>query len=147
MSEKKEKEREEGGGEEARIGRLVEFAVNLSLAVNVCLFIAKIFAARASGSRAVLATMLDSFVDLMSQMVIFFAEWSKKRHDPLYPVGKSRLETIGVIVSAGIMSFSAMSVLQTSLMDLISAEHEVDLPCVYVRLRWLARTCGRGFRV
>ena len=38
-------------------------------------------------------------------MVIFFAEWSMKRHDPHYPVGKSRLETVGVIVSAGIMAF------------------------------------------
>ena len=34
------------------------------------------------------ATMLDSFVDLMSQLVIFFAESSKNRLDPLYPVGQ-----------------------------------------------------------
>ena len=107
--------------------RLVDVAVRLSLAVNICLFIAKIFAARASGSRAVLATMLDSFVDLMSQAVIFFAEWSMKRYEPEFPVGKSRLETMGVIMTASIMTFSAFSVLQTSLDDLISAQHQVKM--------------------
>lgn len=113
--------------EDARSKGLVHAAVKLSLAVNICLFAAKIFAARASGSRAVLATMLDSFVDLMSQMVIAFAEWSMSKHDPEYPAGKSRLETVGVIVTAGIMSFSALSVLRTSLEDLISAEHTVTM--------------------
>ena len=37
-------------------------------------------------------------------MVIFLAEWNMQHPHPDYPVGKSRLETIGVIVSAGIMS-------------------------------------------
>ena len=49
ISERKEKERREGGGEEERTRQLVDVAVNLSLAVNVCLFIAKVFAARVSG--------------------------------------------------------------------------------------------------
>ena len=113
------------GGEGDR--HLVEVAVRLSLAVNICLFIAKTVAAISSGSRAVLATMLDSFVDLMSQAVIFFAEWSMKRYEPEFPVGKSRLETMGVIISAGIMTFSAFSVLQTSVDDLIGAQHQVKM--------------------
>eukprot|EP00802_Teleaulax_amphioxeia_P014859 Tamp_14938.p1 GENE.Tamp_14938~~Tamp_14938.p1 ORF type:complete len:458 (+),score=77.41 Tamp_14938:158-1531(+) len=118
---------EEDAVNDAKTRMLIETAVRLSLGVNICLFIAKIFAASASGSRAVLATMLDSFVDLMSQMVIFFAEWSMKTHDPDYPVGKSRLETVGVIVSAGIMSFSALTVLQTAMEDIISSQHLVTM--------------------
>merc|ERR1719238_849382 len=50
-----------------------------------------------------------------------------KRYEPEFPVGKSRLETMGVIISAGIMTFSAFSVLQTSVDDLIGAQHQVKM--------------------
>ncbi|EKX37751.1 hypothetical protein GUITHDRAFT_77758 [Guillardia theta CCMP2712] len=49
------------------------------------------------------------------------------RYDPRYPVGKTRLETIGVIISAAIMSAASIEVMQSSVMELLSSEHEISL--------------------
>ncbi len=63
-----------------------QFAYNVSWVVNILLFVAKGYAWWFSGSKAVLASLVDSFVDLVSQMVIFIAEFqSKVRAPPLRP--------------------------------------------------------------
>lgn len=45
-----------------------------------------------SGSFAVLASLVDSFVDILSQGVITYTSSRVNHHDPAYPVGKARLE-------------------------------------------------------
>jgi divalent metal cation (Fe/Co/Zn/Cd) transporter len=42
------------------------------------------------------------------------------RHSPDYPVGRSRLEALSVMVCAFIMSFASLEVIQFSLADIVS---------------------------
>ena len=56
------------------------------------------YAYAVSASNAVLASAADSAVDLVSQLVISWAEVQMRRADPRYPVGQARLEAIGVLV-------------------------------------------------
>ncbi|MEW5319854.1 MAG: hypothetical protein WDW38_010975 [Sanguina aurantia] len=96
----------------------VRTAYNLSWAVNILLFGAKIYAFYVSHSKAVLASMVDSIVDLVSQAVIFLAEHLSKKADPRFPVGRARLEALGVLACACIMSISAYEVIQLAGLDL-----------------------------
>ena len=72
-------------------------ADNVSWVVNFLLLFSKTYAYHFSGSKAVLASLVDSFVDIISQIVIFVAEWRSRRADPRFPVGQARLETLGVL--------------------------------------------------
>lgn len=56
-----------------------------------------------SGSMAVLASAVDSVIDLLSQFVIWLADWAMARKDERYPAGKARLEPISVLACAFIM--------------------------------------------
>ena len=100
--------------ERAALQRRVKFAIWLSLGLNVALLGAKLAIYVVTLSNSVMASLADSVVDILSQGVIAFAERQTRRADPRYPVGKTRLETIGVIVSAGIMSVCSIEVIQSS---------------------------------
>ena len=93
-------------------------ANSLSWAVNWFLLVAKIYIAVKSNSKAVWASLADSFVDLLSQAVLSLATRYMKIHSPDYPVGRSRLEALSVLASAGIMTMASVEVIQFSCMDL-----------------------------
>ncbi len=105
-----------------------EFAVNASWAVNWFLLGAKLYAAIASSSKAVLAALADSAVDLVSQAVLSIADRYMNKHSPDYPVGRSRLEALSVIACAFIMSMASIEVIQFSSMDLYNGFALHDLP-------------------
>lgn len=93
----------------------VRYAIWISLACNVVLFVAKVWSAVASHSLAVAASAVDSFLDLLSQLIIFISERSMRKSDwNTYPAGKARLEPIGVILCAAAMGmFSLQIILQS----------------------------------
>lgn len=92
----------------------VKFAIYLSLGANIILLFAKLGIYIVTLSNSIAASLADSVVDILSQGVIALAEYQMKWKDPKYPIGKTRLETIGVIVSAGIMSVCSIEVIQSS---------------------------------
>jgi divalent metal cation (Fe/Co/Zn/Cd) transporter len=54
------------------------------------------YAAIRSGSLAVLASLVDTILDLVSQVVLFVAErCMQKPNDHHYPAGRSRIEPLG----------------------------------------------------
>ena len=67
-------------------------AVTASWIVNWFLLGAKLYAVIMSQSKALLAALADSVVDLVSQAVLSMADRYIARHSPDYPVGRSRLE-------------------------------------------------------
>lgn len=83
-------------------------AMNASWFVNVLLLTIKIVAFVVSSSKAVLASLVDSIVDLLSQSVLAYAEKYIMEHSPDYPVGRSRLEALSVIACAFIMSMASV---------------------------------------
>ena len=52
------------------------------------------------------------------QVVIALAEKYMRSADPRFPVGRTRLETVGVVACAVIMTIATIEVIQTSLGDL-----------------------------
>lgn len=68
---------------------LVHLAINLSFLANIVLFLTKLFLAWYSGSMAILASAFESFLDLLSNAIIFFTVRIMRHQDWYkYPVGK-----------------------------------------------------------
>lgn len=90
--------------------RQLTVAYNISWAVNIFLLGAKVYAFYITQSKAVLASLVDTVVDIASQGVIAWAEHEMAKKDPRFPVGRARLEALGVLACACIMSVSAFQV-------------------------------------
>lgn len=68
---------------------LIHLAINVSFNANVALFIAKFLLALYSGSMAILASAFESFLDLLSNGIIFITVRMMRNQDWYrYPVGK-----------------------------------------------------------
>lgn len=98
--------------------RKLNFAYTVSWIVNIVLLGSKAYAWWISSSKAVLASLVDSFVDLISQVVIFVAESRSRKMDSRFPVGQARLETIGVLGCALIMAIASFQVIEESTVGL-----------------------------
>ncbi|KAK9817796.1 hypothetical protein WJX72_002302 [[Myrmecia] bisecta] len=106
----------------------LQWAFRASWLVNWFLLGAKAIAFVSTHSKAVLASLADSGVDLASQGVIAMAEHFMQRPSPEYPVGRARLEALGVIACACIMSIASIEVLQYAAFDLYSGLFQGSLP-------------------
>ncbi|RLN51902.1 hypothetical protein BBJ28_00002190 [Nothophytophthora sp. Chile5] len=83
-----------------------QMAINASLVANVVLAVVKTYAAYISGSLAVLSSLVDSILDLASQLLFWYSD--KRMHTPSvkYPAGQRRLEPVAVIISATLMGMA-----------------------------------------
>ncbi|KAL0092451.1 hypothetical protein J3Q64DRAFT_1719032 [Phycomyces blakesleeanus] len=110
---------------------IVHLAINLSFVANIMLFAAKLFVAFYSGSMAILASAFESFLDIVSNAIIFFTVRIIRHKDfYTYPVGKSRMEPLGIVVFAVIITTSFSQVLISSVERLADPEkvgEELDL--------------------
>ncbi|EJD55411.1 CDF-like metal transporter [Auricularia subglabra TFB-10046 SS5] len=91
--------------EEAEASRLgVKIAVYASLGANLALCVLQLYAAISSGSLSLLETGIDSVFDIFSNVLLFWLHRKAQRLDvKKWPVGGSRLETIGNIVYGSLM--------------------------------------------
>ncbi|KAF2452712.1 hypothetical protein BDY21DRAFT_358140 [Lineolata rhizophorae] len=86
-------------------GPKVKFAVNASFVVNFCLFVIQLYAAISTGSLALFATAADAFMDLVSSCVMLVTSRMAKRPSVYkYPVGRTRIETVGIILFCALMT-------------------------------------------
>ncbi len=107
----------------------VRWAVHASLCANVLLSIASAYAAIRSGSLAVLASLVDTLLDLISQVVLSVAEHCmRKPSDEHYPAGRSRIEPVGVIIVSVIMGVAALELLRASVGTMVMALAYHKLP-------------------
>eukprot|EP00941_MAST-03F_sp_MAST-3F-sp1_P005177 g5177.t1 len=95
------------------------FAVHASLIANLILFSFKLFASVTTMSLAIIASTVDSALDLVSQLVVFWAQrgtsaFSKEE----YPVGRNKLEPLGVILCASLMGSASLLVIFESIQQL-----------------------------
>lgn len=97
----------------------VTLAVRLSLVVNLFLFAVKLYAFVVSQSQSVLASLADSAVDIASQLVVFFCDREARKVDPRFPIGKTKLQTVGAIVIACIMTLGAAQVIECCVEKLV----------------------------
>ncbi|KAH9948224.1 CDF manganese transporter [Amylocystis lapponica] len=106
--------------EEARVdeeaARLpVKIAIWASLLANLTLCILQMYGAFSSGSLSLIATAIDSIFDLGSNIMLF---WLHRKADQLdvnkWPVGGSRLETIGNVVYGFLMGAANLVIIVES---------------------------------
>lgn len=70
-------------------------AIHTSNIANVVLFVAKIYASIASRSLAVIASTLDSLLDILSGFILWFTAYAMKRPNQYrYPIGKKRMQPV-----------------------------------------------------
>ena len=78
-----------------RLARNEKIAINMSNIANLFLFMAKVYASLESRSLAVIASTLDSLLDLLSGFILWFTSHAMKRPNQFYyPIGKKRMQPV-----------------------------------------------------
>ncbi|KAH7386912.1 hypothetical protein DE146DRAFT_665989 [Phaeosphaeria sp. MPI-PUGE-AT-0046c] len=112
----------------------VKWAININVIVNILLLAAKGVAAIWSSSLSLIASLVDSALDLLCTVIIWTTNrlvgWRLSKLRKKFPVGRRRLEPIGILVFSIIMVISFMQILKESVEKLLpSGSHEVaELP-------------------
>lgn len=104
----------------------VQRAILASNFCNVFLLFAQLYALIASRSLSMLAVFLDAFLDVVSGLVILFTWYMKQRRRDKYryPVGQTRLEPLGIMGMACLMTAATLSSLKESIETLVRGQHK-----------------------
>ncbi|KAG0450275.1 hypothetical protein HPP92_026993 [Vanilla planifolia] len=110
------------------IAKSETLAIRLSNVANMVLFIAKVYASVRSGSLAIIASTLDSLLDLLSGFILWFTAFSMQTPNPYkYPIGKRRMQPLGILVFASVMATLGLQIILESVRSLISDANEFNL--------------------
>ncbi|KAK9127156.1 hypothetical protein Syun_015953 [Stephania yunnanensis] len=114
--------------ERENLARSETRAIRISNIANLILFIAKIYASVRSRSLAIIASTLDSLLDLLSGFILWFTAFKMKKASPyLYPIGKRRMQPLGIIVFASVMATLGLQIIAEAVQTLISHKKQFDL--------------------
>ncbi|CAA2987718.1 metal tolerance 4-like [Olea europaea subsp. europaea] len=113
-----------------------ERAMKISNYANILLLAFKIFATIKSGSLAIAASTLDSLLDLMAGGILWFTHLSMKNIDIYkYPIGKLRVQPVGIVIFAAIMATLGFQVLVQAIEQLV--ENKSPAKMTSEQLIWL----------
>ncbi|XP_055801392.1 metal tolerance protein 9-like [Solanum dulcamara] len=99
-------------------------AIHMSNVANMVLFIAKVYASIDSRSLAVISSTLDSLLDLLSGFILWFTSNAMKTPNQYrYPIGKKRMQPVGLVVFASIMATLGLQILFESGRQIITKSH------------------------
>ncbi|KAK1285527.1 Metal tolerance protein 5 [Acorus calamus] len=111
-----------------RTARGETMAIRISNIANMLLFAAKVYASIRSGSLAIIASTLDSLLDLLSGFILWFTAFSMQTPSPYqYPIGKKRMQPLGILVFASVMATLGLQIILESMRSLISDDNEFSL--------------------
>ena len=116
--------------EKRRVGeKRAKWAININVLANILLLAAKAIATLSSTSLSLIASLVDSALDLLCTLIIFTTNklvgWKIDRLNHKFPVGRRRLEPLGILVFSIIMIVSFLQILQTSVTKLLPGKpHE-----------------------
>ncbi|KAJ5762202.1 uncharacterized protein N7511_005584, partial [Penicillium nucicola] len=132
--------------DEAQNGGKVKLAVRASFVVNFCLFVIQLYAAVSTGSLALFATAADAFMDLVSSIVMLVTSRMSSRPKPYkYPVGRRRVETMGVIMFCALMTIVAIELIIESAKSLAGGKTESEqlklVPIICVGVAIFSKFC------
>ncbi|GJP59747.1 hypothetical protein CLOP_g15117 [Closterium sp. NIES-67] len=101
------------------------WAIQISNIANIILLIVKGVASIESGSLSIIASTLDSLLDMLSGFILWYTARSMRRHNPYkYPIGKARMQPlgiIGIIVFASLMATLGFQILLEGVRQLASS--------------------------
>ncbi|GMI32455.1 hypothetical protein TeGR_g4714, partial [Tetraparma gracilis] len=106
-----------------------DLALDVSLYTNILILGTKAVAFFLSGSLSVLAALMDSALDILSQVVLYWAERRSSNTSPaLYPAGASKFEPVGVIICAALMGMGSFQVIRESIEHIMKTVGADTLP-------------------
>ena len=106
--------------------RVVTIAIYLNLAANVALLAGKIAVMVLTSSLSVLASLVDAALDFLSTAIVWTTTKLISRQDHYnYPIGRRRLEPLGVLVFSVIMITSFFQVFLQCFQRLNSSDHSI----------------------
>ncbi|KAI1810539.1 hypothetical protein GGS20DRAFT_589429 [Poronia punctata] len=106
--------------------RIVVVAIYVNFAANLLLLAGKIAVMTSVSSMSVLASLVDAVLDFLSTVIVWITTFLISRQDQYkYPVGRRRLEPLGVLVFSVIMITSFVQVALESAQRLASPNHEL----------------------
>lgn len=118
--------------------RIVALAIYINFAANFILLAGKIAVVISMSSMSVLASLVDAVLDFLSTVIVWTTTWLISRQDQYkYPVGRRKLEPLGVLVFSIIMITSFVQVALESAHRLLSPDHElveVGIPALSIML-------------
>jgi Cation efflux family len=116
--------------------KIVQVAIYVNLVANTILLIAKIAIMLLTNSLSVLASLVDAALDFLSTGIVWTTTRLIARQDSyMYPVGRRRLEPIGVLVFSVIMVTSFFQVALECFYRLTSGDRtilELGLPAIVI---------------
>lgn len=118
--------------------KIARRAINVNVLANVLLLIAKGVAALSSSSLSLVASLLDSALDLLCTVIVWstnrLVSWRLDKLKKRFPVGRRRLEPVGILVFSVIMVISFAQILQESAERLMpNGDHTLaSLPAVAI---------------
>ncbi|KAK4449385.1 hypothetical protein QBC34DRAFT_89192 [Podospora aff. communis PSN243] len=117
---------------------IVTLAIYVNFAANVILLAGKFAVVASVPSVSVLASLVDALLDFLSTVIVWITTVLISRQNQyLYPVGRRRLEPLGVLVFSVIMITSFVQVAIEAVGRLLSPNHEVielGIPAIAIML-------------
>jgi len=115
----------------AKSAKHARWAININVIVNILLLAAKGVAAIWSSSLSLIASLVDSALDLLCTVIIWttnkLVSWRVEGLRKKFPIGRRRLEPIGILVFSILMVISFLQILQESVKKLLpSGDHSVS---------------------
>ena len=116
--------------------RIVTIAIYVNLAANTILLILKIIVVALSSSVSVLASLVDAALDFLSTAIVWVTTRLISRNDQYaYPIGRRKLEPVGVLVFSVIMMTSFVQVGLEGFNKLAGPDHSIvqlTLPAILI---------------
>ncbi|KAG8382746.1 hypothetical protein BUALT_Bualt05G0109300 [Buddleja alternifolia] len=104
-----------------QLAKSERMAVHVSNIANLFLFAAKVFASVETRSLAVIASTMDSFLDLLCGLILWFtSDAMRNRNQYRYPIGKGRMQPVGIIVFASVMATLGLQIILESVRQLVA---------------------------
>ncbi|CAK7567192.1 MAG: hypothetical protein SEPTF4163_005154 [Sporothrix epigloea] len=105
---------------------IVTLAIYINLAANAILLAGKAVVIFSAPSISILASLVDAVLDFLSTAIVWTTTWLISNQDQYrYPVGRRRLEPLGVLVFSTIMITSFAQVMLQAVQRLASTNHEI----------------------
>ncbi|KAK7496816.1 hypothetical protein BaRGS_00012025 [Batillaria attramentaria] len=82
---------------------------------------AKLAASILSGSMAIISSLIDSVVDLLSGLIMWWATRAMRNRDPYrYPQGRTKLEPVAIIILSTVMALASVVFIRESITKLVT---------------------------
>ena len=111
-------------------------AIYVNLAANTLLLVMKVIVVVMSSSVSVLASLVDAALDFLSTAIIWTTTFLISRNDQYaYPIGRRRLEPIGVLVFSVVMITSFVQVALQGFNKLTGPDHtavRLTIPAIVI---------------